>query len=358
MKKLLPSYILIQILATVLFLFPSVRDAFAQGRDAESKPFWVYHAFGDSITFGIGASMTSDRYVSLIAKDKALTLTDLGISGSQACDVADTQILPNENPGITSAAMYTEMVGINDADVKGTGAYEANYINCLTAGLSWLGIPSSHKTFAKNGSISGAWSNDGSWPDGVGLFSTTTGSTLSLTLVTSGRPIYLWYRMQDSNGGSFTYALDGGPVTTVTTASTPTISTQNGGTTGRGVVRLPRAEAGAHTVTISVTSSTSPKNSVSIGAIGTPSAPSDKDLSYVYQAGVTKQRQDGNSAATAQYNSDALSIVNLLADDGLKVFFVPVRNFIDGLPSQMFDQLHPNDLGHSLIRNAFESVWK
>ena len=89
-----------------------------------------------------------------------------------------------------------------------------------------------------------------------------------------------------------------------------------------------------------------------------PSAPSDKDLSYVYQAGVTKQRQDGNSAATAQYNSDALTVVNTLAGDGLKVVFVPVRNFVNGLPSQMFDQLHPNDLGHSLIRDAFESVWQ
>jgi lysophospholipase L1-like esterase len=356
MKKLLLSYVFIPILAVAPF--PSARVAFGQGADASPNSVRVYHAFGDSITFGIGASITSDRYVSLIAKDKALTLVDLGISGSQACDVADAQIIPNANPGITSAAIYTEMVGINDADVKGTGAYEANYTNCLTAGLSWLGIPSTHKRFAQNGSTSGAWSNDGSWPDGVGLFSTTNGSTLSLTLVTSGRPIYLWYRMQDSNGGSFTCDLDGGPATTVTTASTPTISTQNGGVTGRGVVRLPGAGAGSHTVTIKVTSSTSPNNSVSIGAIGTPSAPSDKDLSYVYQGGVTKQRDDGNSAATAQYNSDALAVVNMLADDGLKITFVPVRNFIDGLPSQMFDQLHPNDLGHSLIRNAFETVWK
>ena len=109
---------------------------------------------------------------------------------------------------------------------------------------------------------------------------------------------------------------------------------------------------------IKVTSPTSPNNSVSIGAIGTPSAPSDNDLSYVYQGGVTKQRDDGNSAATAQYDSDALAVVNMLADDGLKITFVPVRNFIGGLPSQMFDQLHPNDLGHSLLRDAFESVWK
>ena len=331
---------------------------FAQAGEAGSRAVQVYHAFGDSITFGIGASITSDRYVSLIATDKALALTDLGISGSQACDVADAQIIPNENPGITSAAIYTEMVGLNDADVKGTGAYEANYTNCLTAGLSWLGIPSTHKTFAQNGFTSGAWANDGSWPDGAGLFSNTNGSTLSLTLVTLGRPIYLWYRMQDTNGGSFTYALDSGPATTVTTAPTPTISTQNGGATGRGVARLTGAGAGSHMVTIVVTSPTSPNNSVSIGAIGTPVAPSDSDLPYVYKGGVTKQRDDGNSAATAQYNSDALAVVNMLADDGLKITFVPVRNFIDGLPNQMFDQLHPNDLGHSLIRNAFESVWK
>jgi len=263
-----------------------------------------------------------------------------------------------KNPGATNVDVYTEMVGLNDADVKGTGAYEANYNNCLTAGLSWLGIPNTHKKFSQSGSTSGAWSIDASWPGGVGLFSTTNGSTLSLTLLTLGRPIYLWYRMQDSNGGSFTYALDGGPATTIMTAPTPTISTQNGGTTGRGVVRLADVSAGSHTISITVTSATSASNSVSIGGIGTGSSPTDKDISYLYVGGVTKQRLDGNGAATARYNSDALAVVHMLAGDGLKVVFVPVRNFIDGQPSQMFDQLHPNDLGHSLLRDAFESVWQ
>jgi hypothetical protein len=355
MKKILRSNVLLQILA--FGAFSSAHVAFSQGGGPSPQPVLIYHAFGDSITFGIGASIPSYRYVSLIATDKALTLTDLGISGSQACDVVDAQIMPNENPGATKVAVYTEMVGLNDADVKGTGAYEVNYNNCLTASLSWLGIPNTHKQFAQSGSTSGAWSIDASWPGAVGLFSTTNGSTLSLTLSTSGHPIYLWYRMQDSNGGSFTYALDGGHATTIMTAPTPTISTQNGGTTGRGVVRLADVSAGLHTISITVTSATSASNSVSIGGIGTGSSPADKDISSVYVGGVTKQRLDGNGAATARYNSDALAVVNTLAGDGLKAFFVPVRNFIDGQPSQMFDQLHPNDVGHGLLRDAFESVW-
>jgi len=213
MKNLPLAYLLLLILSFAAF--PDAWVAFSQDAGPGPKPVRIYHAFGDSITFGIGASVTSKRYVSLIATDKALVLTDIAISGSQACDVADAQIMPNENSGTTNVAVYTEMVGLNDADIKGIGAYETNYNNCLTAGLSWLGIPSTYKKFAQNGSTSGAWSNDGSWPGGVGLFSTTNGSTLSLTLVTSGRPIYLWYRMQDSNGGSFTYALGGGPTTAI-----------------------------------------------------------------------------------------------------------------------------------------------
>jgi hypothetical protein len=291
-RRLLP--LVPQILTFAAFSSASV--AFSQGAEPRATPVQIYHAFGNSITFGIGASIPSKRYVSLIATDKALVLTDLGVSGSQACDVVDAQIMPNENPGTTNVAIYTEMVGINDADVKGAGAYEANYNNCLTAGLSWLGIPSTYKTFAQNGSTSGSWSDDGSWPQGVGLFSTTSGSTLTLTLVTTGGPIYLWYRMMDSNGGTFTYALDGGAATTINTAPTATISTQNGGVFGRGVVRLAGVSPGTHRVNINVTSATSASNSVSIGGIGTPGSPSDKDVSDVYQGGVTKQRQDGNSS--------------------------------------------------------------
>ena len=92
-KRLLP-YVLLQIL--VFAAFPEAQVAFSQGGDPGPKPVQIYHAFGNSITFGIGASIISDRYVSLIATDKALTLTDLGISGSQACDVVDAQIMPNE----------------------------------------------------------------------------------------------------------------------------------------------------------------------------------------------------------------------------------------------------------------------
>ena len=262
MNKILPPYVLLLIL--IFAGFPGARVAFAQGGDPGPTPVRIYHAFGDSITFGIGASMTSNRYVSRIATDKALVLTDFGVSGSQACDAVDAQIIPNENPGTTNVAVYTEMVGLNDADIKGAGAYEANYNNCLTAGLSWLGIPSPYKKFAQNGSTSGVWSNDLNWPSGVGLISTTNGSTLTLTLVTTGRPIYLWYRMKDSDGGTFTYALDGGATTTITTAPTTTISTQNGGVTGRGVVRITGVSAASHTIRINVTSPTSASNSVSI----------------------------------------------------------------------------------------------
>src|SRR6516164_82284 len=70
--------------------------------------------------------------------------------------------------------------------------------------------------------------------------------------------------MKDSDGGTFTYALDGGATTTITTAPTTTISTQNGGVTGRGVVRITGVSAASHTIRINVTSPTSASNSVSI----------------------------------------------------------------------------------------------
>jgi hypothetical protein len=262
MKKIL---LLLQTLTFAAFANASV--AFAQCGGPGATPGQIYHAFGDSITAGFGASMISNRYVNLIGTDKALVLTDLGVSGSQACDVADAQIIPNENPGITNVAVYTEMLGLNDADIKGTGAYEANYNNRPTAGLSWLGIPSIYKKFAQTGSTSGQWSNDLNHKrfDAYAYAGYNGSSDISLVSDEGFRwwNLYLRHRRWRDNNNK-----DGAD------------HDQDGGVTGRGVVRITGVPAASHIISVNVTSATSPSNSVSIGGIGTPGPSSDKNISY------------------------------------------------------------------------------
>lgn len=353
----------------ILFLAFFSTNAFAwvnggiQGPTSPPPIAALQHSFGDSITQGqastpVGTGNTYvNGYATLLSIDKSLTLTRRAIPGDMGCDVAYRQIFNNENPGSSINAVYTLMAGFNDANVKNVGAYEVTYNACHQASIAWLGIPSTYKQFGQACSAAGTWTNDTNWITGTARVSTTNGSTLTCTLTTNGGPLYVWYLMHDGDGGTFTYTIDSGSPTSINIAPATAIATQNGGTHGQAIIRLTGLSATLHTITFTVTSSTNVGNSISIGGIGTPPPAGNQDIRYVYVSGITKQYLDVNSAGTAQYNSDAQANQTLFAGDGLLAVFVPVRNFIFGTQPEMGDQLHPNNLGHSEIRDAFESVW-
>ena len=314
----------------------------------------TYVAMGDSITLGTGASVpATGGYAPLLAADMGSTLSNLGVSGEFACDLANVQAFI-QNPSAAKNNIYTVMVGTNEANTKGTGAYEVNYNNCLKASLSWLGIPSTYKSTAQSASCSttGSWSNDSSYGGAIAKVSTTNGSTMTCTITTYGGPVYAWYKMADSLPGTFNISIDGGATTAVQTSPTTAIAAQ--GTQGDGVIEFSHLSAGSHSVLFTVTSATSGSNPVVPIAIGTPSPLTYYMQPSVYVGGVIKFQNDASPTLSSTYNADALAIVNALALDGLKIYYVDTRSYLNA-STEYSDAYHPNDTGHGHLRDAFEA---
>jgi hypothetical protein len=313
----------------------------------------TYHALGDSITFGTGATDTSVDYVSLLGNFEHQAIVNRGAPGAVGCDMADQEIFNNENPNTinNNNPTYTEFTGGADANEKGVGPYEAVYTLCMQASLSWLGVPSTSKTFATQCSKTGTWSADTAYVQNIGLQSSTSGSTLTCNITTPSGILYGWYRFCDSCTGTFTYAIDGGSATSVSTTSTTPIAAN--GTHGEGLIRVTGLSAGSHSVVFTTTNSAL----VSIVGVGTPPPSNIKACCVVFDGGVYKFYADGESAQTAAYNTDAQNVQILLAGDGLNIVFVPVRNYVDDINGMLVANVHPNNLGHSQIAQAFETYW-
>jgi YVTN family beta-propeller protein len=310
----------------------------------------TYIAYGDSITYGSGASSNATRYASRIAADFSAALTDRGVGGAQACDTAQV-IMSNDNPPASQAPLQTIEIGTNDGFKKGTGAYEQVYQSCHQASLAWLAIPASQKTDAQSCTQTGTWQPDTTYVAGVAAKSSTPGATLSCGVTSYGGPIYLWYRVTDGNSGAFQYSLDGGALSQpVNTFSNPAIATWNGGVDGVFLIRMAGVAAGSHTVQITVNSAV-----VSILAVGSFNPVMQPGAPEVFAGGVIRYQYDASPAVSAAYNADAQADVTLLSGDGLPVYFVPVRNFVTA-NSDMYDGFHPNDTGHLHLRDAYESL--
>ena len=313
----------------------------------------IYAAYGDSIT-------AAGTYVNLLNADAGASVLNFARSGQLTCNIAVLEVFAQRVPQTTDGARYvTVMEGTNDANTQEVGLYERNFNACQRASLTWLAVPTSSKAIPRVGSAcvtTGTWAPDSF--EASSLTSTTSGSTMDCALPTTGGPLYLWYKVADDNGGSFTYAIDGGAPTSVVTASAISLANSNG-TDRNGVfmIRVPGVSAGVHHVVFKVTSPTAPANAVTLWGIGTP--PSTKSASTaprVFLTGVIRQVADARAAQTATYDANARANAAFVAADGLPVSFVDLRSYLSGATNEMADFLHPNDLGHARIRDAFKAV--
>jgi hypothetical protein len=339
-------------------------------------------AEGDSITAGYEAggvynvTNLADAYSALVAADENAALTVRAIGGQQACDMVTSQTIKDLSSIDKNSAIYTMIIGTNDAHVKGTGAYEAVYQNCHKAAIAWNAVGNKYAANSTNCTDTGTWApwnpTSPALPSLTGEYTITAGSTKSCNLFTPTGTLYAWVWLQDGATSTYTYSVDGGTAVPMTTATTPTISTQNGGAYGYGLIRVTGLTANATHTILFIATNAGNNNGVAIAAIGTPPAQGTYGAPRVFVGGVPKQQGDAQSAITAQYNADALADVNLLAGDGLSVYFVPVRNYlctsvVSGVcynsygvadmnpPAVDAGGFHPNQVGHNDLKQAFEN---
>src|SRR5579871_6786469 len=282
--------------------------------------------WGDSVTncSGGGCDNTSG-YAYLIDYDNGGAFNNHGRGGEMVCDNLDAT--NSDGPFNQSAATQSKPIlntvnfGINDADQKGAGTYEAVYKGCLQADVIWLATPSNFETAAQACSSTGTWANDSLAGGTVGRHSTTNASTLACNITVSGGVVYIIY----------------------------------GATGALLAVRISGISNGAHTININVTSATGAGNLVDIWMVSTVPSVAYTSTSSVLVTGVIKQQNDTKSAATAAYDSDSSTVANQLQSDGLPVYWINVRNYVNST-SDMFNTLHPTSTGQEHLREAIEAV--
>jgi hypothetical protein len=328
-----------------------------------SAPSQAYHAYGDSITAGSTLSSTALAYPSLIAGDRRFALSNFSIPGDMACDVPTRQIFPNsDNPTTGAFPLYTLMIGTNDEDLRGAFGYLVPVFNlCQQASIAWLALPANLKVLATAAGVvtSGPGSINPAHNFNAWATATQNASIAFPIALAAPGPIYAWVRIADNDPGAFSYAVDGVVLGSMNTATMPFIATQNGSTESIGFLRLPAIAAGSHTVTFTQTSSAGTMQIVAIGAPPAPPPAAQPSLPTVIVGDPPLQLAVNDCTGypvCLAYPPDIQANVALFAGDGLNVIYAENHTYMFATPSEMNDALHPNALGHSELRYAFEAV--
>jgi hypothetical protein len=328
----------------------------------------VYHAFGDSITYGATLSdPATQAYPALVQAYEGIAtdnFSKFARSGDQACDIPTQQIFPNsDDPATSPHHVSSVLIGTNDADVKGVGAYESVFLLCHQAAIAWLAIPASKKILASSSAVtaigSGALDASNHWNAWV---TEARGASVSFRITsTQIGPIYAWVRISDTSPATYSYALDGMMMGSAAAQTTPHIATQNGTSDSLSLLRLANVPAGTHTVTFTQTNNGS--SGVGVLGIAVPSGTATGQMPTVLVGTVPYQLRGGtgpcsyNDAPCQQYIADIEADVNLFAGDGLDVRLFDTRKYMLGTTNEMADSLHPNSLGQIELSHAVESAW-
>lgn len=338
-----------------------------------------YIAFGDSITCGFdatGATTTfpfsihdaschpANGYPFQIQLQTGIALNDLAIPGDQACDVWTRQLQSSAsgtNPSLYSPATYSLVIGTNDANLKGTGAYETDFKLCHVGVLSWLGIPAEYKALPSSATNISGWANGSNTTGVVPLASGTAGGSFTWSLTTYGGPIYVWHAMIDSNPGIFTVQVDSGSQFSYNTSSPTAMNTQNGTTVSMAGERIAGISAGNHVVKVTLVS-----GSAAVYGVGTPPANTYYqhpvvavgDIPLPQIASGQSYYDQGSAFWTSrlQYNADILADVTSLQGDGLDIRYAPSDNYLLGTPAEYTDGLHLTTLGAQHLGSSISAV--
>ena len=323
--------------------------------------------FGASITCGYYAAQqgSSGNIYSTLGYagvfDSSLsgtTAQNLCRAGDMAADTARTWVMPNAVPALDKRQLYTMMTGTNDLlQCGGQTGCLPNYINAMTAALSWLALPSSDKVLGSSLSVSSAWTPDLN----IGVSTSTAGASLSFPVrqAVDGRTLYIAYRVFDAgktNGGTATVQLDGKTVATLSTIANGGrgISTPNGTTDTIWAVGIPLGAVGAHTVTIT-NGSGGGFFSFQWAGVSSGQYASTAGAPRVMVALLPQSTEAYFNSVEVTHNNALNQLATALAADGMWVTVVHCESVLD-IPKDMVDNVHPGTAGHAKLAAAFDSV--
>lgn len=307
-----------------------------QVRGLPSNQWTGIYVFGDATSNNNGFLPQINGWGGIVAKQMGIGPTYYVKNDFSHfdCDVVNEEIAPLRQPnnGNNIPALWMPTAS---EPTWGGGFYQAHLIDNLACHLgadTWITVPQSHKTYAQalsNVTTSGAWVTTSTYGS-YGQTTNENGDTMSLTTTTYGGPIYLWYYGTGNDGGTFTYNLDGGPNTTLTTQGqnqfTFPISSSSHTLFGQ---RIPASPVGSHTVNIAVTSTTSSSNNVTIFGIGTPPrVPYSAKSPILVQGGQWWVNNTYASVASVFNTAYQTQAAQLLAD-GLGVLFANTLNYFN-----------------------------
>lgn len=332
--------------------------------------------YGDSITSGVNVTNFANSYVARISNAFHTAYSDYAVSGAQACDVGQNQVFQDDSPTLAVPQPFRSLlVSTNDADVKGPGTYEATFNGCYNAILAWETVPLSSKVIGSNGTTTGTCTNDTTYAAVTGENCTSSGATITLSLTTTGGPVYIWFRSIDSDPGTWTYAIDGGTAVSETTALPTPIATQNGGTQGPVLIRVTGVASGNHSIVFTMTSS---GGNMPIIAIGTPYSGGVPTTQPYLLAGSTPTQLStagtppGGTCASSvsAYRADIASDVALIGADTSALYEWFPQNYLQASTAANdigqavscyaggTNYVHPNDNGHSEMAAALQAAFQ
>lgn len=310
------------------------------------------NTFGDSITYGIGATAPAYAYADVVAATEGWTLKNYGVPGDDSIDTCE---IINAVSPLPATAYNTLFTGENDLRYAMTSnAGEAEYISAVTACSVWLArVQGSSRTIA----ASSANTRTGSWTastlyTNTGLNSTQAGSTITGSF--TGNVFYAQLTSTQTNDYTVGISIDGGAVANYT----PPVLNYPGTRVDYGpyAIRIPLAGANttAHTVRFSCISPGTGGCYVDwFAGNGLGSA---SPAPYLWLATPYYTGQPGY--AQSEYTQMAQFVRNIQAQlfaDGLPVYLADLANWFQGPtnPQCMYDETHPSNCGHAILAATF-----
>ncbi|MEM9221918.1 MAG: hypothetical protein AAGB11_05895 [Pseudomonadota bacterium] len=317
--------------------------------------------FGDSIAAGEGASAPERAWTAVLDRRARWPVPAevYAANNHMAFDIAPSVY----GQTIGRGDVATMMLGVNDERIWGE-KYAGLFQNTIGALAAWLAMEAGAKVPALTAdavTYGGSWSQSEAY--GLGKYSCDEGAWASFRF--SGDVVYLGMTRQRSTGGECAFTVDGKSVyagwrTIISAPETPK------GKVGHGpsLVRLAGFGPGEHEAKITVTSAAGEKGGVFFDWYATP-----KGGPKVFLAAPSRKAQagyetyGGSDYSTIRYANAIDDICRTLSQDGLNVYPVRIDRLINPLtdlrPTRQGrhavtpDGVHPDDVGHLIIADAF-----